>query len=372
LKGWLDFDLPPELEASGPPEARGAGRDAVRMMVAYRGSGALVGSDFGCLATFVEPDDVLVVNTSATLPAAVPAADPATGAAVLVHLSARLSSGPEEGEIWAAELRQPSGVASKPWPGWPSWEQQGSEGAPRTLDLVGRGASGRNASDRGATLEILAPYRASRRLWTCRVRAPGPVLGWLAENGRPIRYQYVDEPWPLSAYQTVFASEPGSAEMPSAGRPFTSEMVTRLVTKGVGFAPIVLHTGVSSPEFGEQPSPEPLRVPPSTASRVNAARTAGGRVIAVGTSAVRALESAFDPRTGRVAPLDGWTELVVAPDNGVKVVDGLLTGWHEPEASHLLMLEAIAGRPLLEAAYAAAINDRYLWHEFGDVALFLP
>jgi S-adenosylmethionine:tRNA ribosyltransferase-isomerase len=144
------------------------------------------------------------------------------------------------------------------------------------------------------------------------------------------------------------------------GRPFTPEVVTRLVAKGVGVTPIVLHTGVASLEVDELPYPERVRVPPSTAMRVNATHGAGGRVVAVGTTVVRALETAADIR-GFVHPYDGWTELVVTPERGVRAVDGLLTGWHEPEASHLLMLEAVGGRDLLERSYAASLAERYRW-----------
>ncbi len=144
-------------------------------------------------------------------------------------------------------------------------------------------------------------------------------------------------------YQNVYTTEPGSAEMPSAGRPFTPEVITRLVAKGVGVSPLVLHTGVASLESTELPYPERVRMPATTANRVNDARRDGGRVIAVGTTVVRALETAGGD-DGVAQPLDGWTDLVITPERGVRVVDGLLTGWHEPEASHLLMLEAVAGR----------------------------
>ena len=156
-----------------------------------------------------------------------------------------------------------------------------------------------------------------------------------------------------------------------SGRPFTAEVITRLVAKGVGVAPIVLHTGVASLEADELPYPERARVSATTAQRVNATHAAGARVIAVGTTVVRALESAADD-TGRVRAFDGWTDLVVTPERGVHAVDGLLTGWHEPEASHLLMLEAVAGRPLLESSYAASLAEGYQWHEFGDVHLIVP
>ena len=200
---------------------------------------------------------------------------------------------------------------------------------------------------------------------------PATVPAYLARHGRPIRYGYVGRPFPISAYQTVFAREPGSAEMPSAGRPFTAALVTDLVSRGVGVSPIVLHTGVSSAEPGELPYPERYRVPPATAERVNATRAAGHRVIAVGTTVTRALETAADER-GRVHPAQGWTELVVTPERGTRVVDGLITGWHQPAGSHLLLVEAVAGRATVERSYAAAVEGRYRWHEFGDVHLILP
>ena len=198
-----------------------------------------------------------------------------------------------------------------------------------------------------------------------------PLLEHLDRWGRPIRYRYVPDSWPLDAYTNAFALEPGSAEMPSAGRVLTPEVVTDLVAHGVVVAPIVLHTGVASLEAHETPYPERYRVPVSTARLVNATRDAGRRVVAVGTTVVRALETVAD-EAGRVHPGTGWTELVVTPERGVRVVDGLLTGWHEPEASHLRMLEAVAGRPALELAYAAALDAGYRWHEFGDVHLILP
>jgi S-adenosylmethionine:tRNA ribosyltransferase-isomerase len=198
-----------------------------------------------------------------------------------------------------------------------------------------------------------------------------PFDKWLGDHGRPIRYRHVPDDWPLSSYQTVFATEPGSAEMPSAARPFSARVVADLVKRGVTIAPLLLHTGVSSQEASELPYPEQYRVPSATAALVNHIRSQGGRVIAVGTTVVRALETVTD-RRGVVHPGEGWTEVVITPQRGVRAVDGLITGWHEPEATHLAMLEAIAGRPLLECSYAAALSAGYAWHEFGDSHLILP
>jgi S-adenosylmethionine:tRNA ribosyltransferase-isomerase len=341
----LAFDLPPALEAGEPAEARGLTRDAVRMLVARRATGELVHSTFTLLPGFLDPGDLVVVNTSGTIAGAVDGVTP-DGGQVVVHLSTPLG-----GDLWVVEPRRAEAGRTRRWAGGPP---------PRHIAL-----------GEGAGLELLEPYDGSSRLWVARLALPAAPLRWLAAHGRPIRYGYVDRRWPASAYQNVYATEPGSAEMPSAGRPFTAEVVTRLVAKGVGVTPVVLHTGVASLEADEVPYPERFTVPAVTAARVNATREAGGRVVAVGTTVVRALESAATGGTGELAAADGWTDLVVTPERGVRVVDGLLTGWHEPEASHLMMLEAVAGRPLLEASYEAALAEGYLWHEFGDVHLIL-
>ena len=334
-----DFELPPTLEASEPPEARGVARDAVRMMVSRRRTGEITHHPFTDLPGLLLPGDLLVVNTSATLPAAV-----RCGPGLVMHFSTSLPDG-----SWLAELRAVRGRATQPYPG-------GSPG--QALPLPG-----------GAVATLAE--RVTGRLW--RVRLSTAVVPYLLRHGRYIHYSYVERDWPAQAYQTVFAATPGSAEMPSASRPFTPEMVTRLVVRGVTIAPVTLHTGVSSLEGDEEPYPEPYDVPPATARLVNATRQAGGRVIALGTTVVRALESAALNGPGaELAAASGWTHHVVTPDTGVRVVNGLFTGLHEPRSSHLHMLNAFAGEPLLRRCYAAALDHSYLWHEFGDVHLLLP
>jgi len=238
--------------------------------------------------------------------------------------------------------------------------------------------AGGRAGDRlvlpgGASATLLAPYLSGARLWLAELDTAGrPPLSYLERHGAPVRYGYVARDRPLRDYQTIFATQPGSAEMPSAGRPFTHELVTALIARGIAMAPITLHTGVSSQEAGELPYPERFAVPAATARLVNAVRAGGGRVVAVGTTVVRALESAAANPDGTLVPSAGWTRHVVSPQTGVRAVDGLLTGWHEPQATHLLMLEAVGGRALVEDSYAAALRDGYRWHEFGDVHLILP
>ncbi len=340
----LSFELPPALEASMPPEARGLTRDAVRMMVARRSDLSIVHSDFSALPGFLEEGDLVVVNTSGTLAAGLPATD-AGGMALELHLSTELPAG-----LWTVELRR--------------------DGGPH----LGASAGDELALPGGGRATLLAPYAphgSGVRLWVASLSLPGALLSYLSAHGSPIRYGYVQGEWPITMYQNVYATEPGSAEMPSAGRPFTPEVLTRLVAKGVGVAPVLLHTGVASLEANEAPYAEYFRVTPPTARRVNETRRAGGRVVAIGTTVVRALETVVDER-GTVSPGRGWTETVITPERPVRAVDGLLTGWHEPEASHLAMLEAIAGRELLERSYAEAVAGGYLWHEFGDVHLVLP
>jgi S-adenosylmethionine:tRNA ribosyltransferase-isomerase len=218
-----------------------------------------------------------------------------------------------------------------------------------------------------------SPTRGGNRLWRARVDH-GDVRDVLDRLGRPIAYGYLDQRYPLAAYQSVFGARPGSAEMPSAGRPFTTGLVTRMLVRGVAVAPVTLHTGVSSQEAGEAPQPERFAVPAATARMVNATREAGGRVVAVGTTVTRALESAVEvtPAGHRVVPVSGWTERVISPSHPARVVTGLVTGWHDPHASHLLLVESVAGPDLTQAAYDAAVAGGYLWHEFGDAALLLP
>lgn len=341
-----DFVLPPELEAREPAEARGLTRDAVRLMVAHRTSHELQHAHFADLPRFLKPGDLIVVNVSSTLPAAL---DVTTddGRVLALHLSTPLPAGG-----WVVELR--------------------TKGGARPFFDATPGLHLNLPNDADATL--LTPYPLGTehpRLWAAAIRVPGTVHGFLARHGRPIRYAHVPRPWPLTSYQNVYALEPGSAEMASAGRGFTHELVTALTARGIGIAPIVLHAGVSSQEAGEPPFPEPYRVPSDTARRVNATHEWGGRVIAIGTTVVRALETVADDQ-GSAHPGHGWTDHIVTPDIGVKIVDGLLTGWHEPRASHLAMLETIAGRPLLEISYQAALDQGYLWHEFGDTHLVLP
>lgn len=341
--------------ATEPPELRGRGtrrpaRDGVRLLVGR--SAGLDHLRFRDLGDVLVPGDLLVINNSATVAGQLDARRE-DRSPVVAHLANRLADGRR-----VVELRT----------------------APQAADPVLDGRAGETLElPAGASLTLLDPYPevgssptgVGNRLWRAAVHTPAPLAAYLDRQGRPINYGHLVRSFPLDRYQTVFALRPGSAEMPSAGRPFSTGLVTRLVAAGIQFAPITLHTTVSSPEVGEAPLPEWYAVPEATARMINTARARHRRVIAVGTTATRAVESAAEP-DGTVRPRMGWTDLVIGPARPVRAVSGLISGWHEPEASHLLLVEAVAGTDLTQRAYDAAIEHGYLWHEFGDSTLLLP
>lgn len=342
----LHFDLPESLAARVPPEARGLARDQVRLLVTDRRQGFHRHDQFDNLARYLRPGDLLVVNNSRTMAASLPAR---MGAVPLrLHLSTDLKDG-----HWIVEVRSA-------WGG----PHEGPLPAGGRVEVVGA----------PLRAQLLQPYRDFARLWLAQMQ--GDPYAAAVRVGAPIRYPYVHGEWPLAFYQTLFARVEGSAEMPSAARPFTCRVLRSLRARGVGIAQITLHTGVSSHELvhpvveAHGTYPEWYDVPDATVQAIHAAKAAGGRVIAVGTTVVRALESAAI-EGGAVKPATGFTELFVHPDYDLKVVDGLLTGLHAPVTSHLALLCAFLERAAIFQAYGEAMALGYLWHEFGDVHLIL-
>lgn len=350
----IEFQLPPELEASEPPEARGLRRDEVRLMVSNYSTDKVQHTRFDQLTEYLSKGDVLVVNTSRTRNSAL-LASRGDSTVIELHVSTHLDD-----NQWTVEARSISEAG-------------------KTKHLEDARAGEVFSLHGGATAVLQAPYISdcddnsmpSETLWLAKIDFPEEVDDYLARYGFPIRYNYVKERWSLDYYQTVYATEAGSAEMPSAGRPFTPVLLKRLSEKGVKIAPLILHTGVSNLETHEPPYKEFYRVPAGTADVVNTAREADHRIVAVGTTAIRALETVTNG-DGKTHAGEGWTCLVITPQRGLRAVDALLTGMHEPEASHLAILESLAGLSHIKVAYDEALRNGYLWHEFGDLHLIVP
>jgi S-adenosylmethionine:tRNA ribosyltransferase-isomerase len=330
--------LPDNLRAGQPPEMRGERRDHVRLLVVDRQRRTISHTRFDRIGRHLRPGDLLVVNSSRTLPAAIPAVR-GDGSRVQLRLCVRR---PGEWDVLAVDPNPPFANVS--------------------LEI-------------GETLQIAPALTAQvlgRRpdiplLWRLTVSHDG--LGEIAQLGEPIRYSYVPTPVPLDYYQNVYAGRAGSAEMPSAGRPFSRELLARLRGGGIGSAAILLHTGLSSFQDDAFDAEHHLfeewfEIEPEAADAINLAP----RIVAVGTTVVRALESAADA-DGDVHATHDWSRLRVAADTPIHAVGALITGFHEPTASHLDLLRAFVDEPLLTRAYDEAMARGYLWHEFGDSML---
>jgi S-adenosylmethionine:tRNA ribosyltransferase-isomerase len=342
--GAIEFMLPPELEAHAPPEARGLRRDQVRLLVLPRWNGPALHTRFDALGEHLRPGDLLVINTSRTLPAMLQGTDE-TGAAVEVRLAQRRAE-----DRWDSLLLR---------------ERVHVGRAGMQLDF-----------GMGLKASVLGPSPELPFLWQVLFdRCCIPLLDLIYRLGQPVRYGYVDTAFPLDVYQTVYASEPGSVEMPSAGRPFTWELLLGLRQREIGLAALTLHTGLSSSRDDRIDASHPIyaeeyEVPPETAAAVAETRRRGGRVVAVGTTVVRALETAVLAE-GAVTPGKGITRLHISAAYSLRAVDGLITGMHEPQSSHLDLLSAFIAPERLKPAYLEAIRLGYLWHEFGDMNLIL-
>ncbi|WP_316568997.1 S-adenosylmethionine:tRNA ribosyltransferase-isomerase [Neobacillus sp. YIM B06451] len=337
IAGSLTFNLPPSLNAAAPPERRGLRRDHVRMMVLSKETGYACHDSFYNLDHYLNKGDVLVLNSSRTIPA-------------ILH--GRLLSRNEE-----VEIRLAGKIDDSRWYALvvcPSVQTGETIWFSSQLEAVVE-------QDAGETpLSVI-----------CFSKSGTSLFDEIYSLGEPIRYEYIETPWSLDYYQTVFASHPGSVEMPSAGRAFSWELLFKLRRKGVKIAFIQLHTGLSyflDDNYDHHPSKnkEEYAIPSETLTAIKEVKKSGKRVIAAGTTVVRALETAM--ATGQT---NGWTNLFVHPGYELKAVDGILTGLHEPEASHLAMLSVFIPQDKLYSAYMDAVEAKYLWHEFGDMNLIL-
>ncbi len=359
----IRFDLPDVLSAKEPPEKRGLSRDGIRLLVADRTQDKLTHARFRQLPDFLKPGDCLVLNASRTLPASLDA-----------HLDSHLDgshafsqAGPRlqlrlarhwQDDSWSALALD---AEEQPWRGDLRGLRLSLGGGLRAQGLLA------HVEDRDPVIE---------RLWKIRFDKSGiDLMERLCRLGSPIRYWYAAGPWDLDYYQTVYAREPGSMEMPSAGRAFTWKLLMDLRRKGIRTAFLVLHAGLSSYmdeafDAGHRASEEQFRIGPVAAGIINKSKLEGGRIIAVGTTVVRALETVAD-NSGLIRRSEGSTRLRITGDSRLRSVDGLITGLHEPAASHLDLLSAFLPGKRLSAVYAEALGEKYLWHEFGDANLIL-
>jgi S-adenosylmethionine:tRNA ribosyltransferase-isomerase len=332
---------PREQRASLPAELRGLRRDGARLCVVERATGRITHTTVAHLGEHLTPGDLLVVNSSRTLPAALRVTRD-DGRQVQLRPGA-LRAG--EWDALAVETEAPH-------------------------RNVGLHAGELLRARSGLELRVREQRPDAPLLWRMTVER-GDVMATLLSDGQPIRYSYVPEPVAPEHYQTVYAETPGSVEIPSAGRHLTWELLGELRDAGIDVTDIVLHCGLSSFQDDDVDLHKPLieewfDVRAETADRINGAP----RVIAVGTSVIRTLETAADEE-GIVQAMSGWTPLVITPQTKLRVVDALLTGLHEPPATHLDMLGALLHEALLERAYAEVRERGYLWHEFGDAMLIL-
>ncbi|OIK15046.1 S-adenosylmethionine:tRNA ribosyltransferase-isomerase [Bacillus sp. MUM 13] len=337
----INFYLPDELNATAPPERRGIRRDHVKLMVLDRNTGQVRHDVFYSLEDYLKPGDVIVLNDSRTLPA------------ILIASHHRLNNTLTN----QTEIRLARRVHDDIWD------------VLAVTDQLKAGDTFHFSNTLFATvIDIPCNGPISRLRFSKKGTS---LLEDIYSLGEPVRYEYINTPWELEYYQTVFASKPGSVEMPSAGRPFSWQQFMKLQKKGIKLAFLQLHTGLSyflDDKWEHDPTEnhEEYKVPIKTMNDIQQAKASGHKVIAVGTTVVRALETAV-----QMGQLSGWTNLYVTKDYHLQIVDAIITGLHEPKASHLDMLCAFVSAEHLYNAYELAIKEQYLWHEFGDMNLII-
>lgn len=338
----FDYDLPADRIAQTPIEPR----DASRLLVVHRPSGELTHRSFAAIGDYLRPGDILVANDSRVLP---------------VRLHGRKESG---GQVEVLLLTRVSDVR---------WEAlvRGHRLRPGlVIELTAPAAPTLRA-------HIVAELAAGSRLIEFE-RPPLPELARLGEVPLP---PYIHEPLrDAERYQTIYARVSGSAAAPTAGLHFTPTLIERLAAQGIGFAFITLHIGLDTFRplrveriADHQMHHEWAELTPAAAAAIEAHRRAGGRCVAVGTTAVRVLETASrQPGSeGSLRPFSGWTNLFLTPGAVFHTVDALITNFHLPRSTLLMLVSAFAGKPLIDRAYTAAIQQGYRFFSFGDAMLLL-
>ncbi|MBX3002524.1 MAG: tRNA preQ1(34) S-adenosylmethionine ribosyltransferase-isomerase QueA [Anaerolineales bacterium] len=333
----FDYELPEERIAQTPAEPR----DSSRLLVLNRASGQRIHTQFAEIGQFLRPHDLLVANRSRVLPA---------------RLHGRKQPGGGEVEILLVEQLAPQ-----------RWKALvGGKGLRpgRVIDL-----------GHGLQAEVVEELERSARV----IVFNQPLDEALNSIGQMPLPPYIHTALQdRERYQTVYAQQVGSVAAPTAGLHFTPELLARLQAQGTGFAEVLLHVGLDTfaPVHEDDPQQHTIhtewcRLPAATAAAVAAARQAGGRVLAVGTTSVRTLESAARAGAGRVAAYEGRTDLFILPGFEFKAVDAMITNFHLPRSSLLMLVSAFAGRELILDVYQEAIQRGYRFYSFGDAMLIL-
>jgi S-adenosylmethionine:tRNA ribosyltransferase-isomerase len=334
----FDYHLPKELIAQTPVEPR----DASRLLVLDRTDGSIQHRRFSELGTFLKTGDLLVFNDSRVIPARLHARRPATQGKVELLLLRRLKPG-----VWQALARP----ARRLRPG-------------SRLEIVG--------DDTGCDVQVVAKDEAGSL--TVRLSDEGVI----ERCGQAPLPPYITEPLAdPERYQTVYARERGSAAAPTAGLHFTPELMARLGEQGIGAAFLTLHVGLDTfrPVDEDDPAQHAIHgeyavLPEDAARQINETRAAGGTVVAVGTTSVRVLETAAKAAAESVVePYVGWTDMFILPGHRFRAVDALITNFHLPRSTLLMLVSALAGRDLIMRAYAEAVAERYRFYSFGDAML---
>jgi S-adenosylmethionine:tRNA ribosyltransferase-isomerase len=339
----FDYDLPTGLIAQQPVEPR----DACRLLVVDRASGQIDHRTFTDLPEYLEPGDVLVVNETRVLPARLAGAKDETGGAVEILL-----------------LRERYEDT------WECLVKPGRRLKPGARIIFGEGEL------TGLVVDIIE--ESGGRLVRLHARE-GSVLDAVRRIGEVPLPPYITRPLAdPEQYQTMFARDERSAAAPTAGLHFTPGLVERISASGVRIVPVELDVGIDTfrPVAEDDPQDhhihtEHFRVSERAAADVNAARERGGRIIAVGTTTVRALESAYDTKRGLVVGREGRTDLYILPGHRFQVVEAMITNFHTPRSTLLMLVSAFAGRDLVMRAYQTAIAERYRMLSFGDAMLIL-
>ncbi|MGA2489201.1 MAG: tRNA preQ1(34) S-adenosylmethionine ribosyltransferase-isomerase QueA [Anaerolineales bacterium] len=348
----FDYNLPPESIAQTPVEPR----DASRLLVLKRDTGSLEHTIFRDIGSYLNPGDLLVINRTRVIPARIFARKP-TGGRVEILLLQRKDLLTWECLVGGKGLTVGKQLIVE------------SDDSRRRISLESP-----KSGDFRLRAEIVEVLEGSRR----RLRFAEPIEPYFSSVGHVPLPPYIHEPLQdPERYQTVYAREPGSAAAPTAGLHFTPSLIDELKSQGVNFAEVLLHVGLDTfaPVTEDDPEDHQIhtewcQVPPATVDAITRAHQSGGRIIAVGTTSVRTLESAARAGQDSILSYSGPTNLYILPGYQFKLVDAMITNFHLPKSTLIMLVSAFAGRELILHAYDVAMQQHYRFYSFGD-AMFI-